>query len=193
MTKCEFLKKLDSLLSHIPTKERQKALDFYEELIDDHIESGLSEEDAVIALEDVNAIAQKIINESPNAGVSVKRKKTWITVTLAATCIIWVPIAISLAATVLCLYISVWAVAISLFVAAALCILSLPFCIITAFLLLGHNIPSAIFQFGAGLVLCAMGVFILLGSIKFSQGLIFLTKYSLAMISKPFRKVADTI
>ncbi len=193
MTKREFLKTLDSLLSHVPMRERQKAHDFYEELIDDHIESGLTEEDAVATLEDVNAIAHKIINESQNADIPAKRKKTWLAVTLAATCIIWGPIAISLAVTLLCLYISIWAVAISLFAAAIGCIISLPFCILTAFFLLTHNVPSAVFQLGAGLGLCGIGLFILLGCIKLSRGLIFLTKYSTAMISKLFRKVADTI
>ena len=47
MTKLEFLTTLAEQLSSLAGEERQKTLDFYNEMIDDRLEEGMSEEQAV--------------------------------------------------------------------------------------------------------------------------------------------------
>ena len=47
MTKHEFLLQLGKALSSLPRRERDERLGFYSEVIDDRIEEGLSEEEAV--------------------------------------------------------------------------------------------------------------------------------------------------
>ena len=47
MNKEEFLKTLESLLKSLPKQESQKMLDYYAEMIEDRMEEGMSEENAV--------------------------------------------------------------------------------------------------------------------------------------------------
>ncbi|MCL2512701.1 MAG: DUF1700 domain-containing protein [Oscillospiraceae bacterium] len=63
-----FKSELSALLSGLPADEREKAVSFYTECIEDGVESGKSEEEAVFALGNVRDIAQKILAETPGAG-----------------------------------------------------------------------------------------------------------------------------
>ena len=65
MTKQEFLKGLEKSLAGLPGEDIQKSLDFYGELIDDRVEDGLSEEDAVSQTGDIKEIAEQILIEIP--------------------------------------------------------------------------------------------------------------------------------
>ena len=47
MTKLKFLLLLNERLSHLPSKEVEERLAFYSEMIEDRMEEGLSEEEAV--------------------------------------------------------------------------------------------------------------------------------------------------
>lgn len=61
MTKKHFLKKLDHALRKLKKAERHTYVSYYEELISDLIENGISEEDAIRRQGDINGIAQDII------------------------------------------------------------------------------------------------------------------------------------
>ena len=58
MTKYEFLEKLKSGLHGLPDKELKSSLEYYGEMIDERIEGGLSEEDAVAQLGDPETVAR---------------------------------------------------------------------------------------------------------------------------------------
>ena len=47
MTKMEFLLELDERLRSLSTEEKKRTLDYYDEMIDDHMEDGTEEADAV--------------------------------------------------------------------------------------------------------------------------------------------------
>ena len=64
MNKQEFLAKLQELLCGLPDEDIQKSLDFYSEMIDDRIEDGLSEQEAV-AVFDVDKTAKTILADIP--------------------------------------------------------------------------------------------------------------------------------
>ncbi len=66
MNKEMYLKRLRSLIRALPEDERRTIIDFYREIIEDKIESGLTEAQAVAELGDVGALAQKILAENPN-------------------------------------------------------------------------------------------------------------------------------
>lgn len=85
MLKKGFLKKLGKALDTLPADERRKTLDYYSELIDDRVEAGAAEEDAVSAMGDVNAIAQDIISDAKERGVDLKNrtsKAPWIVLSI---------------------------------------------------------------------------------------------------------------
>ncbi len=66
MNKELYLKRLRSLIRDLPNDERKRIIEFYREIIEDKIESGQSEAQAVAELGDVYMLAQKILTENPN-------------------------------------------------------------------------------------------------------------------------------
>ena len=66
MNKEFYLKRLRSLIRGLPDSERATIIDFYREIIEDKIENGQTETQAVGELGDVNTLAQKILMENPN-------------------------------------------------------------------------------------------------------------------------------
>jgi len=102
MNKIEFLQKLELALDRLPENERNKTLLYYSEMIEDRIEDGKSEEEAVGEMEAIGIIAQRIIDETPiHKFVSEKIKttaykssnKTLMAILLILSSIIWVPLA----------------------------------------------------------------------------------------------------
>lgn len=60
MKKHEFLKKLNRLLKHLSRSERKKILSYYDDMIEDYMERGYWEEEAVRKIETPDAIVEKI-------------------------------------------------------------------------------------------------------------------------------------
>lgn len=67
MTKLKFLLTLHEKLSGLPLEEVEERLAFYSEMIEDRMEEGLPEEEAVAAAGDIDAIAAQIAAELSGA------------------------------------------------------------------------------------------------------------------------------
>ena len=61
MTKHEFVSKLKDALSGLPQGDAAERIAFYVEIIDDRIEDGTTEEEAVAAAGSIDDIAEEII------------------------------------------------------------------------------------------------------------------------------------
>ena len=112
MKKREFLAALGKALSGLPQEEREERLSFYAEMIDDRIEEGLSEEDAVADIGSVDAAAADILGErAPVAAVKEDKpkRKTWQTALLILGAPVWAPLLIAAAAVVLAGFVVLWA------------------------------------------------------------------------------------
>ena len=115
MTKSEFLSLLRDRLSALPREDAEERLGFYAEMIDDRIEEGLSEEEAVAAVGSVDRIASQILSETMSE-ISKKSKKpkekrkmkTWEIVLLAAGSPVWLSLLIALFAVIISLYAVMW-------------------------------------------------------------------------------------
>lgn len=117
----EFLKQLRKKLRLLPEQEQKKVLDYYRELIEDEIEEGVSEAEAIQRRGSVEEIAKQTLREylSERSLTEINKdrsdmpqhselgKRIVITILLSP---IWLP-----------LYISGWSVLISFFVASAAC------------------------------------------------------------------------
>lgn len=125
MTKIEFLYLLEKKLSGLPPKTVKESLDFYAEMIDDRIEEGLSEEDAVSKIGSVDEIAAQIIAETPISQIikeSITPKNNLSTtakVLIIVGSIVWFPLLIAALAVIFSLYASLWAVIVSIWAAFA--------------------------------------------------------------------------
>lgn len=90
MTKRQFLAKLEKELSKLNKEERERQLDFYEEMINDRIDEGMSEEEAVKNIGTVQGIAAKVMDEVTPQQLRKKKigRKGWICIALAALLLI---------------------------------------------------------------------------------------------------------
>ena len=80
MNKQEFLLKLGDQLSGLSSREKEERLTFYREMIEDRMEDGLSEEEAIAAVGSIDAIAGQINEEISPAKTlppAKKRLKAW--------------------------------------------------------------------------------------------------------------------
>lgn len=111
MTKQEYLDELRSALGELPADEARRACAFYEEMIDDRIEAGLDEQDAVAQMEPPAEAAARILDELPTvpraiARAQAARRSGCGTVALWAAVIVgsplWVSVLIAALAFVLC-------------------------------------------------------------------------------------------
>ena len=72
MTKKEFLSKLRRKICRLPHKEISERLGFYNEIIDDKIEEGIPEKEAVAGVGNIEDIAAQILSD---ANVELKNQK----------------------------------------------------------------------------------------------------------------------
>lgn len=113
MTKYDFLKELLEYLAPLPEAEREKAYAFYAEMIDDSIEDGMTEEQAVQRLGDMQDIVDHIIAEMPMSVIiksSVRRKRKGFKAMLWLVCgfPIWFPALMLVISLLLLLFILLW-------------------------------------------------------------------------------------
>ena len=120
MNKIEFMQKLKDGLAGLSPKDREEQLNFYSEMIDDRMEEGLSEEEAVAAIGSVKEIVSQIITERYYANLSVPppKERAKLSAGVIVLLIVGSPLWISLAATafsvIVALLASIWSVAVSI-------------------------------------------------------------------------------
>ena len=135
MYKEEFLTGLRNALAGLPQNEVNERIAFYGEMIDDHIEEGASESDAVAAIGSVEEIASQIIADIPITKIVKERIKpkrslrAWEIILIILGFPLWFPLLAAAFAVLLSLYIvlwsliiSLWAVEISLWAGALACV-----------------------------------------------------------------------
>ena len=119
MTRNEFLWALEKRLVGLPQADREDRVSFYNEMIDDRMEEGLSEVEAIAELGSVDSVAYAAIASVPlgrivRERISTKHKPSGGTIALIAIgSPIWLSLAIALLAVALSLFLSLWAVVIS--------------------------------------------------------------------------------
>ena len=164
MDKHDFLHALEERLAGLSESDRQASLDFYAEMLDDLMEGGMTEAEAVASLGSVDAIAEEILLEMPLPKLvkakMEKRRLSGLEITLLAVGFpIWLPISIALLAVVFAIYISLWAVVISLYAANVAMAACAPTGIAAAVVLFASGQPTAALLFlGAGLVLAGLAI-----------------------------------
>ena len=190
MNKMQFLLELDKMLSQLSETEKVDWLRFYSEMIEDRMEEGLSEEEAVAAIGTVRDIAAQITADQP-AGTA-KKRNPWMVLLLILGSPIWMAILASLFAVVLTLYISLWAIVISLWAVFA----SLAACGLAGvaggigFACGGHVLPGIALS-GAGLVCAGLAILLFFGCRAATKGTAILGKKLFMLIKKCFRKKED--
>ena len=166
MDKTQFCTLLgNKLKQYLSPKEMYKTLNFFEEMIDDRIDEGLSEEEAVSQLGDINIIVDQILDEH-NIGKK-QTKLVWrfvprkiptelgfiITVLLLPVWITIFALGASLFIVILSIIFSIVLTIIAIFIGGILLILKSPF-----YLIYERNISYFLDTLGFGFVNTGIGL-----------------------------------
>ncbi|MBO5322889.1 MAG: DUF1700 domain-containing protein [Oscillospiraceae bacterium] len=195
MTKLKFLLTLNEKLANYPQAEVEEQLSFYSEMIEDRMEEGLTEEEAVSAIGPVDEIAAQIAAElSPEKKEQRSKKpkqrlKIWEIVLLVLGSPVWLSLLVAAFALVISLYVSLWSVVISLWAVFASFVISMPAAIALGVgVSVGGFIYSGIATVAAGLVLGGLSVFLFFGCKAATKGTAVLTKIMVVWLKKCFVK-----
>ncbi len=195
MTKNEFLSVLRDRLSELPAADVERSLEFYGEMIDNGIEDGRTEEEAVTAIGTPDEIAQRIISEIPLSQLvkaKVKSRRTpgggeILLLILGAP--LWIPLLVAAAAVLLAVYVSLWSVVISLYavsVSAGACVLALLVCFFV--FLLQSKFLEAAALFGFALLCIGLGIALFIAAHYAAKGLLRLVPWTLKTMKTAFIK-----
>lgn len=178
MTKLNFLLSLRDRLSNLPKEDVEERLGFYSEMIEDRMEEGLSEEEAVAAVGSVDEIAAQIIADHPHDKIKPKRQlRVWEIVLLVLGSPVWLSLMVAAFAIVLSLYASLWAVIISLWAAFG-SIVACAFAGVVSgivFAFVGHDL-TGIAMIAAGIVCAGLSIFLFYGCKAATKCTLMLTK-----------------
>ncbi len=183
MNKTEFLFELGQCLVGLPKDDITEKLSFYSEMIDDRIEDGVSEEDAVAGLGSPEKIAEEIIKDYPltklvKEKVKPKRQiKAWEIVLLVLGAPIWLTLGIVLLSVVFTLYAVMWSlVAVAWAVFGTFVACGIGFVVGGIITIACGGAVSGILLIALGLVLSGVSIFIFFGCGAVTDGMAWLTK-----------------
>ena len=216
MTKQEFLHRLEEGLAGLPQEDLAERLSFYSEMIDDRMEEGLSEEEAVAGIGPVveiaapagealqaegrpEASAQSLTGQLPmvqqTAGrqeLSPQQKQKRSTGEILLLILgfpLWFPLLIAAMAVSFVLILSLWVLVLSLWAANIAVIVSAVGGLVlgVSYLLRGETMPG-LAVIGAGLALCGIAVFWYYGCQALTKAARTLTQKTAAAVKKIFRR-----
>jgi len=190
MTKLEFLSQLERALFALPAAERADRLDFYREMIDDRMEEGLTEQQAVEAIGSVDTVVAQIAADIPLTALVKQRIKprrlSGLTITLLVVgSPVWLSLLIAAAAVALSLYVSLWAVVIALWAALTAVVGAAVGGLVggTVLAVTGY-VPSGLALVAAALVCGGLAILMFFGCRAASKGLVRLTAVSMTALKK---------
>ncbi len=193
MKKNEFLSELRERLTGLSEADLNRSLDYYTEMIDERMEDGISEDEAVAEVGTPAVIAEEILKEMPlaklvKARVKPKRKMTvWEVVLLVLGSPLWLSLLITLFAAVLSLYIALWSVVISLWaVELALAGTALVGVVALPVSLIQGNVWAGIALLGAGIFAAGLCMFGFYGCLYVTKGACLLGKKLFLFVKRCF-------
>ena len=165
MNKIEFITKLEEKLQGLPRADVYERLNFYSEMIDDRVEEGFSEEEAVKNIGTVEEVSAQIIGDIPFVKIAkekIKNKselKGWEIAVLTLGAPLWIPLVIATVAVLFSFYIVTWALVISLWAVFIALLVCFPFgvfaCIVFA---INGNGVTGLMLLGGGTFVAGVGL-----------------------------------
>lgn len=195
MKKLEFILALHNRLSGLPQEEAEERLLFYGEMIDDRMEEGMTEEEAVAAIGSVDAIVQQILADIPLSSLA----KQWVKpkrrlsggeiLMLVLGSPIWLSLLIAAFAVVLSVYVALWAVVASLWaVPVSLAGTAIGGAILSVMLLAADSGAICAAYAGLALLCAGLAIFSFFGVRATTKGAVWLSRKGLLAIKNCFVK-----
>ena len=195
MNKREFLDKLREGLCGLPREDVEERVTFYGEMIDDRMEEGMSEDEAVADVGAVEDIVAQIVSEYPLSRLvkaRVKPKRTlegWEILLLILGSPVWLSLLIGAISVIVSLYAAIWSVVITLgavFVSLAACLFG--GVVLGIALAVQGRVVSGFAVLGAALVCAGVAILVAFLCQLAVKGTLLLTKKTALGIKKIFMK-----
>lgn len=193
MNKKEFLDTLREKLQGFPEEYIKKSLEYYGEMIDDRIENGESEDEAVAGLGDIDSIISQILSETPLPRLVKERVKSkssltgWGIALIIIGAPLWLPIILSVVAIILSVYMALWAIVLSVFAVGFALVASavaLTFAGIV-FLTTGHPLQGLLIL-GVVSICTGVGILTFIVLRYMTKGIIAICRAIISVIKKAF-------
>ncbi|MBR6633672.1 MAG: DUF1700 domain-containing protein [Clostridia bacterium] len=183
MNKQDFLTQLRKELSCLPQEDVEERLTFYSEMIDDRVEEGLSESEAISQLGSVDELARQILADTPLTKIAKEKVKpnralkAWEIILLILGAPIWLSLLIAVVAIIFAVYVVIWSVIVSLWsIEASFVACSIGGFVSAVIFVLQGNGLTALAMVGAGLCCVGLSIFMLLVCKACTKAMILLTK-----------------
>lgn len=200
MNKNEFLTALKAGLDGLPQGDIDNSVEYYAEMIDDRMEDGLTEQEAVAAVGDLDTIIRQILGDaSLTTLVRVRAKRAraltaWEIILLILGAPVWLPLGIAAVSVAAALYVVLWAIILSLYaVDLSLAAAWLCFWINIFMCIASGNPTAAVFSFGIGLACAGLAVLFFFGFNQVTKGLVSLSKKLMRKIKVSFIKKEERV
>lgn len=190
MNKVEFLNELTLCLHEMKDTEKNKFIVYYDEMISDYMENGMTEETAVNKIGIPKKIAEELINNNDNVKIDLPSSGNKV-LNLVLTIIgfpLWGSVLLSVILLVFSIYVMIWCVpfataagSVGFLASSILGIIGSPF-------VMAKNISVGMIQLGTGIA--AIGISLILGivTIQLSKKFIVITKNFNRKLTALFRK-----
>lgn len=178
MNKQQFMDALRRGLSQLPPEEIEKQLAYYSELIDDMVEDGMTEFEAVERLGSVQDIYEDILQNMPLpllVKTRAKPKGGWSALSIILIILgfpIWFSLLAALFAVVLAVYVSLWAIGIAVFAVVLAVFICAVVLAVFFVILLFSKASAAVLALGAGFVLAGVALLLGLGAFYLCKGIV---------------------
>lgn len=183
MNKQEFLGVLRKGLSFLHDDEAEERLSFYREMIDDRVEEGLTEEEAIREIGTPEEILARILVDMPADRSAPKKAEPkrgyrwWEILLLILGSPIWLSLLLAAFAVAFSLYAVLWSIIVSLW-AVEISLWGASFGVIVGgvgMVIFGHMLPG-LALLGTGLVCAGLSVFLFFGCLAAAKGILLLTR-----------------
>ncbi len=170
MSKEQFLQTLTSGLRQLPPDEVMRQRDYYEELLADMMEDGMSEEEAVAKLGDVQEIIQNILRDTPLPTLvrtKLRPKNGWTAAAVIVTILgapLWVPLLLALVLAGGGVALAIWTVIAALFIVVFALGLAGLIIFIKGFTLFPLGAAYVPFSLGSGLLILGLAILVFLAA-----------------------------
>ena len=165
MKKNEFIVTLAAKLSGLPQDDVERSLAYYSEYIDDAVEDGRSEEEAVAALGTPAEVAEMILSEVSFFKLLKNKLRTphamqaWMIVLIVIGAPLWISLLAAAVSVVLSVYAVIWSVVVAfLAVTVALGSSAVGGLLGAIYLLISGNFAAGLFLGGAAFVCAGLGI-----------------------------------
>ncbi len=192
MRKLDWLTEIEDQIGGLPKEDVTRFLEYYGEMLDDRVEGGISEEEAIAALGTPRKVAEEILAQYSLPHLVKERIKprrrlaAWEILLLVLGSPIWLSLAIVALAVFLSVYIVIWSVLLTIAaVTLALALSSAALSVLGILLIFSGTAPTgtwwlgvSVFAAGLAILFCLLTRVLFVGVLHISRGFLVACKRS---------------